>query len=126
MAGNKSQVLGIIPRFLAQQLLSPYFGLVYRVGGGDRRASCELLSDIQRGLGIIKLYLKYGGTEGAWTARPVKRPTLGFGSGHHLLSRETEPRIGFCVDSAEPPWGFSLFSLSLCPSRARLLSVSNK
>ena len=41
------------------------------------------------------LHLK-GPTQGAWVARSVKRPTLGFGSGHDLTVPEFEPRIGLC------------------------------
>ena len=37
---------------------------------------------------------------GAWVAQSVKRPTLGFGSGHDLTVREFEPCIGLCADSS--------------------------
>ena len=43
-------------------------------------------------------------------AQSVKRPTLGFGSGHDLVVRGFEPWIGLCADSAEPAGD------SLCPS----------
>ena len=39
---------------------------------------------------------------GAWVAQLVKHTTLDFGSGHDLTAREFEPRIGLCVDSAQP------------------------
>ena len=45
-------------------------------------------------------------------AQLVKCPTLDFNSGHDLLVREIEPRMGLCADSAEPCLRFS-FSLSL-------------
>ena len=44
-------------------------------------------------------------------AQLVKRPTLGFRSGHDL----TESRIGLCSNSVEPTWD-SVFLVSLCPS----------
>ena len=34
----------------------------------------------------------------------VKRPALGFSSGHDLTVREFEPLIGLCADSVEPAW----------------------
>ena len=57
---------------------------------------------------------------GAWVAQSVKRPTLGFGSGHDLMVRKFEPRIGLCADSEKPDWD----SLSLCLSPAHTLSLS--
>ena len=48
-----------------------------------------------------------------------------FRSGHDLMVREFEPRIGLCADSSEPGacFGFCV-SLSLCPSPALSLSLS--
>ena len=49
-------------------------------------------------------------------AQSVKRLTLDFGSGHDLMVRGIEPRVGLCADSVEPAWDFlslSLLSLSL-------------
>ena len=60
---------------------------------------------------------------GAWGAQTVKRPTLGFGSGHDLTVLGFEPRIGLCADSAEPAWD-SLPTLSL-PSPALSVSQDN-
>ena len=50
----------------------------------------------------------------AWVAQSVKHPTLDFssGSGHGLMVREVEPRVGVCADHAEPAWD-SLSFLSL-------------
>ena len=48
-----------------------------------------------------------------------------FGSGHDLVVREFEPRMGLCVDSSEPGACFGFCgSLSLCPSPAHTLSLS--
>ena len=64
------------------------------------------------------------GPWGAWLAQSVKRPTLGFGSGHDLTVREFEPRIGLCADSAEPASGSLPPSLSVPPLLAPFLSLS--
>ena len=50
-----------------------------------------------------------------------------FGSGHDLMVREFDPRIGLCADGSEP--GACLrfcVSLSLCPSPAHALSLCQK
>ena len=52
---------------------------------------------------------------GAWVAQPVKRLTLGFGSGHDLTVHEFKPRIGLHADSVEPAWDSLSVSLSLPP-----------
>ena len=52
----------------------------------------------------------------------VKRPTLGFGSGHDLAVCGFESRIGLHADSVEPPWD-SLSPLLSAPSPVTL-SVS--
>ena len=56
-----------------------------------------------------------GGTR---VAQSVKRPTLGFGSGHDLAVRGPEPYVGLFADSAEPAWD----SLSLPLPRRHSLS----
>ena len=55
-------------------------------------------------------------------AQAVKRLALGFGSGHDLMVRGFEPYKGLCSDRS--CLGFSLLSLSLCPSPTRALSLS--
>ena len=48
-----------------------------------------------------------------------------FGSGHDLLVREFEPRVGLCADSSEPGTCFGFYvSLSLCPSPVHTVSLS--
>ena len=59
-------------------------------------------------------------------AQLVKRPTLGFGSGHDLAVREFEPHIGLCADSAEPAWDSVSPCLSAPPLLSRTLSLSLK
>ena len=63
----------------------------------------------------------------------VKRPALGFGSGHDLTVHKFEPHVGLCADSAKPAWDLSLslsLSLSAPPllmsSLSLTLSLSNK
>ena len=51
-------------------------------------------------------------TRGTWVVQSVKRPTLGFSSGHDLRVHYFEPRVGLCTDGTEPAWD----SLSLSPS----------
>ena len=46
-------------------------------------------------------------------AQSVKHPSLGFGSGHDLMVRETEPHVRLCIDSMEPAWDSLSLSLSL-------------
>ena len=57
-------------------------------------------------------------------AQSVKRPTLGFGSGHDLTVRGFEPRVGLRAGGAEPAWDSLALPLSLCPSLTRVLSLS--
>ena len=52
-------------------------------------------------------------------AQSVKQPTLDFGSGHDLVVREFEPRIG--ADSTSL---LGILSLSLCPSPACMCALS--
>ena len=54
-------------------------------------------------------------------AQLVKRPTLGFSSGHDLTVHEFEPRTGLCADSVEPAWD----SLSL-PLHLLAVALKNK
>ena len=49
---------------------------------------------------------------GTGVAQSVKSPTLDFGSGHDLMVREFEPRIGLGTDSTEPAWVSLSLSLS--------------
>ena len=75
---------------------------------------------------IIKIFiLKIKKLKGAWVVQLVKRPTLGFGSGHDLTVCEFKPRTGLYTDSVEPTWDFSLpLSLPLTCVCARALSLS--
>ena len=54
-------------------------------------------------------------------AQSVKRPTLGFGSGHDLTVHEFKSHVGLCIDSAEPVWD----SVSLPRPCSRVFSLSN-
>ena len=45
-------------------------------------------------------------------AQSVKHPTLDIGSGHDLMVRGFEPKVGLCANSKEPGWDF-LSPLSL-------------
>ena len=54
-------------------------------------------------------------SEGTWVAQLVKRLTLDFGSGHHLVVWEFEPCIGLYIESVEPASDSLSFSLSLPP-----------
>ena len=56
---------------------------------------------------------------GAWVARLVKHPTLGFGSGQDLKVHEFEPHVRLFADGAEPAWD------SLSPSLSASLSKIN-
>ena len=55
-------------------------------------------------------------------AQPVKRPTLGFGSGHDLMVCEFESHVRLYVESVEPAWDFLSPSLSAPPLLALSLS----
>ena len=57
-------------------------------------------------------------------AQSVKRPTLGFGSGHDLTVREFDLRVGLCADSWEPAWDSLSLSLSAPPPLALSVSLS--
>ena len=59
---------------------------------------------------------------GTWVAQSVEYPTLDLCSGHDLMVRELEPRIGLCTNSVEPAWD----SLSPFLSASLLLSLSFK
>ena len=56
-------------------------------------------------------------------AQSVKRPVLGFGSGHDLIVCVFEPRDRLCMDSMESAISLSL-SLSLSASPWLALSLS--
>ena len=45
--------------------------------------------------------MQFGDTRGVPS---VERPTLDFGSGHDLVVREFEPRVGLHAASVEPAW----------------------
>ena len=47
-----------------------------------------------------------------WVTQSVKRPTLGFGSGHDLMVQGLELCVGLCVERAEPAWDSPSHSLS--------------
>ena len=57
-------------------------------------------------------------------AQWVKRPTLGFGSGHDLTVHEPEPCLGLYIDSTEPAWDPLFPSLSAPPPLMWSLSLS--
>ena len=50
---------------------------------------------------------------GACVAQSVKRPTLGFSSGHELTVCELKSHIRLSADSTEPAWDSLSSSLSL-------------
>ena len=41
---------------------------------------------------------------GTWVAQLVKRPTLGFGSGHDLMLCVFKSHVGLCAGRDEPSW----------------------
>ena len=47
-----------------------------------------------------------------------------FGSGHGLMVRGFEPRVGLCADSSEPDPALDSVSPSLCPFPTHALSLS--
>ena len=65
---------------------------------------------------LMDVCLKTKGIWGAWVARSVKHPTLGFGSGHDLMVHEFDPHGGLHADTMEPAWNSLSLSLSLSPS----------
>ena len=68
-----------------------------------------------------------GPSPGRWGAQAVKRLSLDFGSGHHLMVHEFEPHVRLRADSAEPAWdSLSPFSLCFSPNCALSLSLSKK
>ena len=61
-----------------------------------------------------------------WVAQSVKHPTY-LGSGQDLTVRGFEPRVMLCADGSEPGACFGFWvSLSLCPSPACALSLSQQ
>ena len=75
------------------------------------------MSDIERG-GGFKIHFPGG----AWVVLSIKHPTLDLGSGRDLTVPGFEPRVGLCIDSAEPAW--DSLSVSLCLSLSLSLSLS--
>ena len=69
------------------------------------------------------IYLKKIKSRGTWVAQSVEHPTLDLGSGHDLTVHEIEPHVRLYADNMKPAWVLSL-SLSLCPSPACMLSLS--
>ena len=61
---------------------------------------------------------------GAWVAKSIKHPTLGFGSGHDLTVHEFEPFIRLCGVSTA--WNSLSPSLPLPCSLSLSLSKINK
>ena len=61
---------------------------------------------------------------GALVAQSIERPTLGFGSGHDLMVRGSEPHFGLCTDSEEPAWDTLSPSLSAPPPLTLASSLS--
>ena len=59
---------------------------------------------------MFSLETVFGGARGA---QSVKHLTTGFGSGRHLTVCEKEPRVGLCVEGAEPAWELGTLSLPL-------------
>ena len=59
---------------------------------------------------------------GTSVAQSVKRPTLGFGSGHDLAVREFKPCIRLHAGDVEPAWDSLSPSLSGPPPLALSLS----
>ena len=57
-------------------------------------------------------------------AHSAERPTLDFGSGHDLMVREFEHRVGRCDDRADPASDSLSPSLSVPPQLAHSLSLS--
>ena len=57
-------------------------------------------------------------------AQLLKRPTLGFNSGHDLMVCGLEPHVGLCADSVEPAWDSLSFPLSMSLPRLSMLSLS--
>ena len=63
-------------------------------------------------------------SRGTWVAQSVKRPTLGFGSGHDLTVHEFKPCIGLCADSMESARDPLLPSLSAPPLHTQACALS--
>ena len=66
----------------------------------------------------IRLYFR-----GTWVAQSVKGLTLDFSSGHDLMVREFEPRVGLHTDGAEPACDSLSLLLSLPHPRSCSLTV---
>ena len=62
---------------------------------------------------------------GSWVAQSVKRPTLGFSSGHDLSVLETEPCIGLHAGSVKPAWDSFSFPITPIPKINKLKKKKN-
>ena len=61
---------------------------------------------------------------GTCVTQSIKRPTLGFSSGHDLMVCGFEPDIGLCTDNTEPAWDSPSFSASPPLTHVCTLSLS--
>lgn len=71
-----------------------------------------------------KDYSRLHKSGGAWMAQSVKRPTLGFRSGHDLEVHGIKPCFRLCADSVEPAWDSPPHCL--CPFPASLITRERK
>ena len=75
---------------------------------------------------VLHTFKTTGSHWGAWVAQSVRRPSLGFGSGHDRRVCEFEPRIRLRADHAELAWDSVSLSCSAPALLARSLSLSLK
>ena len=68
--------------------------------------------------------LKIISLRGTWVALSVKRPTLGFGSGHYLTFCKSESNVGLCAGSVESAWDSLSLPLSPPPPHLCCLYLS--
>ena len=97
--------------------------------GHGRRASAEIKGEPRdvtaaSGVAVQKCTFISPCIWGVWTAQSVKRPALGFSSGHDLMAREFKPCLGLCAVSTEPAWDPLSLSLSLPLPHLRTHSLS--
>ena len=71
---------------------------------------------------VLRLWIRSNNYWDAWVAQSIEHLTLDFSSGHDLMGREFEPRIGLCADHTEPAW--DSFSPSLSASLLLMLTLS--
>ena len=79
------------------------------------------------GCSLQTRFIKAKNCRDTWVAQSVKHPTSA--SGHDLVVREFEPRVGLCADSSEPGACFRFcVSLSLYapPPLTLCMSLKNK